>query len=82
MKYQHLKIDCIVKLQELHVLAKDVNVRLIDLATRPTYIVNQLIGMARIGATLEDFLDEETDFSNICYITHEVKSIYIHYQHF
>ena len=60
-------------LQELHILAKDVNVRLTGLSHK-TDTVNRLIGMARIWATLED-LDEETDFSKICYITHEVKSI-------
>ena len=61
-------------LQELQVLAKDVNVRLIDSSCK-TDIVERLIGMAHIGATQDDSLEDETDFSGISYITDEVREV-------
>ena len=72
---------CSKTLQELHVLAKGVNVRLAGLL-RKKDIVNHLIGMARIGATRDYSLDEEMEFSGISYITDEVMGVCMDYQHF
>ena len=65
---------CSKMLQELRVLAKDMNVRLTG-SSRKTDIVKCLIEMARIGATRDDSLDDETDFSGISYITLEVREV-------
>ena len=65
---------CSKTLQELRVLAKGVNVRLTG-SSRKADIVERLIGMARIGATRDDSLDDETDFSGISYVTLEVREV-------
>ena len=61
--------DCLCNktLQELRVLAKDVNVRLAG-SSRKADIVDRIIGMARIGVIRDDTLDEESDFCGISYI--------------
>ena len=65
---------CSKTLQELRVLAKDVNVRLAG-SSRKADIVDRMIGMARIGAIRDDSLDEESDFCGISYITDEVRGV-------
>ena len=62
---------CSKMLQELRVLAKGVNVRLTG-SSRKADIVERLIGMAWIGATRDDSLD---DFSGISYITLKVREV-------
>ena len=64
---------CSKTIQELRILAKGVNVRLTG-SSRKVDIVDRLIGMARIGATRDDLLDEDVDFTGISYITDEVRS--------
>ena len=64
---------CSKTVQELRILAKGVNVRLTG-SSRKVDIVDRLIGMARIGATRDDLLDEDVDFTGISYITDEVRS--------
>ena len=65
---------CSRTLQKLRVLAKGVNVRLTG-SSRKADIVDRLIGMARIGATRDSSLDEETEFTGISYITDEVRTV-------
>ena len=66
--------DCLCSkaLQELRVLAKDMNVRLAG-SSHKADLVDQMIGMARTGAIRDDSLDEESDFCGISYITNEVR---------
>ena len=40
-----------------------------------TDISERLIGMAWIGATRDDSLDDEGDFSGVSYITNEVREV-------
>ena len=68
--------DCLCSkmLQELRILAEDVNVRLAD-SSRKADIVDRMIGMARIGAIRDDSLNEGTDVCGISYITDEVRDV-------
>ena len=59
---------CSKTLQELRVLAKDVNVRLAG-SSRKAHIVDRMIGMTQIGAIRDDSLVEESDFCGISYVT-------------
>ena len=68
--------DCLCRktLQELRVLAKDVNIRLAGSSCKAD-MVDQIIGMAWIGVICGESLDEETDFCGISYITSEVRDV-------
>ena len=68
--------DCLCRktLQELRVIAKDVNVRLAG-SSRKADIVDRMIGMARIGAIRDESLDEDSDFCGTSYITSEVRGV-------
>ena len=72
---------CSKTLQELRILAKDVNVRLAG-SSRKADIVDRMIGMARIGAIRDDSLDEESDFCGISYINDEVRVFCVYYLNF
>ena len=66
-------------LQQLHVLAKSVTVRL-NRSSCKADIVELLIGMTCTGATKDESLNEEKDLVGISYITDEVKSVLQHFQ--
>ena len=68
--------DCLCRkmLQELRVIAKDVNVGLAGSSCKAD-IVYQMIGMARIRAIHNESLDEDSDFCGISYITSEIRGI-------
>ena len=62
---------CSKTLQELRIFAKDVSVRLAGLSWKAD-IVNQMIGMARIGAIQDGSLNEG---NGISYKTDEVRGV-------
>ena len=63
-----------IMLQELHVLAKDINVRLAG-SSHKADIVDRMIGMVWVGAIQDDSLDEGSGFCGISYITDKVRCI-------
>ena len=63
MKYQSALKECLCRktLQELRVLAKDLNIRLAG-SSRKVDIVDRIIRIAWNGAIRDKSLDEESDF--------------------